>query len=165
MGYTTTASDWEVAGIGCLAGGAGVAGGWFFFIFQSKSADVSLGCRFVGLGAGGGADLGKIGKSLKLMKNAPALEKLFKVTSYGAASFASFSPIEVEEAFSMSDLHHTLGRLSMAGVAPVYGYTAMYITAATGVFSAYFKSQSCSGWGFGAGATAMTTVGMWFNQD
>ncbi len=124
-----------------------------------------MGCRFVGLGAGGGADLGKIGKGLKLIKDAPKLEKLFKVAAYGAASFASFSPIEVEEEFSMSDLHHNLGRLSMAGLAPVYGYTAMYITAATGVFSAYFKSQPCNGWGFGAGATAMTTVGIWFNQE
>lgn len=164
MGYDTKASDWEVAGIGCLAGGAGVAGGWFFFIFKSQSADISCGCRFVGLGAGAGADLGKIGKSVKLISSAPKLEKLFSVISYAAASPASYSPIVVDEPFSLNDLHMNLGRLSMAGFAPVYGYTWMYITAATGIFSAYFASQPCHGWGFGAGATAMTTVGMWFNR-
>lgn len=165
MGYTTKASDWEVAGIGCLAGGAGVSGGWFFFLFKSQSADVSCGCRFAGIGAGGGADLGKIGKSVKLLKDAPKLEKLFEAVSYGAVSPSiSFSPIEVEEAFSLDDLHHSPGRLTMAGIAPVYGYTWMYITAATGIFSSYFASQPCHGWGFGAGAVAMTTVGMWFNR-
>jgi hypothetical protein len=165
MGYYTKASDWEVAGIGCLAGGAGLAGGWFFFIFKSQSADVSLGCRFVGLGGGVGLDLGKAGKSLKLLKDAPKLEKLFEVAAYGAVSPSiSFSPIEVEEAFSLDDLHNNIGRLTMAGVAPVYGYTLMYITAATGIISSYFASQPCHGWGFGAGATALTTVGMWFNR-
>lgn len=164
MGYDTKASDWEVAGIGCIAGGAGLAGGWFFFLFKSASADISCGCRFVGLGAGVGADLGKAGKSLKLLKDAPKLEKLFSALSYGAASPASYSPIQVDTPFSLDDLHRSLGRLTMAGVAPVYGYTVMYITAATGVFSDYFASQPCHGWGFGAGATAMTTVGMWFNR-
>lgn len=164
MSYTTKASDWEVAGIGCLAGGAGLAGGWFFFLFKSRSADISLGCRFTGLGAGAGVDLGKVGKSLKLIKDAPKIEKLFSALSYAAAAPVSYSPIQVDEPFSMDDLHHTVGRLTMAGVAPVYGYTMMYITAATGIFSAYFASQPCHGWGFGAGASAMTTVGMWFNR-
>lgn len=165
MGYTTKANDWEVAGIGCAAGGAGVAGGWFFFIFKSQSADVSLCCRFVGLGAGVGADLGKIAKKLKLIKDAPKLEKLFEVAAYGAASPASYGSIQVDEPFSLADLHYTPGRLTMGGVTPVYGYTWMYITAATGIFSAYFASQPCHGWGFGAGAAAMTTVGMWFNRE
>lgn len=164
MGYTTKASDWEVAGIGCLAGGAGVAGGWFFYLFKSQSADVSCGVRFVGLGAGAGLDLGKVGKSLKLLKDAPKIEKLFDVLSYGAASPVSYGSIEVEEAFSLSDLHNSPGRVTMAGVAPVYGYTMMYITAATGIISSYFGSQPCHGWGFGAGATILTTVGMWFNR-
>ena len=164
MGYDTKASDWEVSGIGCLAGGVGVAGGWFFFIFKSQTADVSCGCRFVGLGAGAGADLGKIGKTVKLLKDAPKIEKLFEALSYGAASPASYSSIHVNEAFSLSDLHHTVGRLTMGTVAPVYGYTWMYITAATGVFSNYFASEPCHGWGFGAGVGAMTTVGMWFNR-
>lgn len=165
MGYTTKARDWEVAGIGCLAGGAGLAGGWFFFIFKSQSANVALGCRFTGLGIGGGADLGKIGKSLKLLKDAPKLEKLFKVVAYGAISPSiSFSPIEVETSFSLDDLHNSPGRLTMAGVAPVYGYTWIYITSATGIFSSNFASQPCHGWGLGAGASAMTTMGMWFNR-
>lgn len=166
MSYYTKASDWEVAGIGCLAGGAGAAGGWFFFIFKSQSADVSCGCRFVGLGIGAGADLGKIGKTVKLLKDAPKLEKLFEVVAYGAVSPSiSFGSIQVDEAFSLSDLHNNIGRLTMAGFAPVYGYTLMYITAASGIFSAYFASQSCHGWGFGMGATALTTVGMWFNRE
>lgn len=165
MGYYTKASDWEVAGIGCLAGGAAAAGGWFFFLFKSQSADVSLGCRFVGLGIGGGADLGKIGKSVKLLKDAPKLEKLFEVASYGAVSPSiSFGALEMDEPMSMEDLHNNGGRLTMAGVAPVYGYTWMYITCASGIFSSYFHSQPCHGWGFGAGAVAMTTVGMWFNR-
>jgi hypothetical protein len=164
MGYNTKASDWEVAGIGCVAGGAGIAGGWFFFMFKSKSADVSLCCRFVGLGGGAGLDLGKAAKNLKLIKDAPKLEKLFEVASYASAAPASYSPIEIEQPFSMSDLHNNVGRLTMAGIAPIYGYTLMYITAATGVFSSYFASQPCHGWGFGAGASAMTTVGMWFNR-
>ena len=164
MGYDTKASDWEVAGIGALSGGAGLAGGWFFFLFKSQSADVACGCRFTGLGAGAGADLGKIGKSVKLLSNAPKLEKLFSVLSYAAASPVSYGSIQVDTPFSLSDLHHSMGRLTMAGVSAGYGYTWMYITAATGLFTDYFASQPCSGWGFGAGANAMTTVGMWFNR-
>ena len=165
MGYYTKASDWEVSGIGCLAGGAGAAGGWFFFLFRSQSANVGLGCRFAGAGFGGGADLGKIGKSVKLLKNAPKLEKLFEVVSYGAYSpTISFSPLEIEEAFSMNDLHHSPGRLTMAGAALGYGYTLSYITAATGRFSSYFYSQPCHGWGLGAGIVGMATMGVWFNR-
>lgn len=164
MGYTTRASDWEVAGIGALAGGAGVAGGWFFFLFKSQSADVSCGCRFAGAGMGVGADLGRIGRAARLISNAPRLEKLFNVLSYAAASPVSYSSITVNEPFSLDDLHHTPGRLTMAGAAPVYGYTMTYITAATGIISNYFASQPAHGWGFGFGATAMTTVGMWFNR-
>lgn len=165
MGYLTKASDWEVAGIGCLAGGAGAAGGWFFFLFKSQSADVSCGCRFVGAGIGVGADLGKIGKSLKLISNAPRLERLFSVLSYAAASPVSYSPLQVNEAFSLDDLHNSPGRLTMGTAAPVYGYTMMYITAATGIFSNYFASAPCHGWGVGFGAAAMTTIGMWFNRE
>lgn len=165
MGYYTKASDWEVAGIGALAGGAGAAGGWFFFLFKSQKADVSLGCRFVGLGIGAGADLGKIGKSVKLLKDAPKLEKLFDVAAYAAVSpNISFERIEVDKSFSLDDLHRSPGRLTMAGVAPIYGFTLMYITSATGIISANFASQPCHGWGVGFGASAMTTVGMWFNR-
>ena len=164
MGYNTRASDWEVAGIGGIAGGAGVAGGWFFFLFKSRSADVSCGCRFVGIGAGVGVDLGKVGKTLKLIKNAPRIEQLFHALSYVAAAPVSYSPIEVNEPFSLDDLHNNGGRLTMGTVTPVYGYTAMYITAASGIFSSYFSSQACNGWGYGAGAAAMTTLGVWFNR-
>lgn len=166
MGYATKASDWEVSGVGCIAGGAGVAGGWFFFLFRSATANVGLGCRFAGAGIGAGVDLGKVGKTVKLLKDAPKIEKFFEIVAYGAYSPSiSFSPIEVEEPFSMDDLHHSPGRLTMAGVAPVYGYTWMYITAATGIFSSYFASQPCHGWGLGAGATAMSTMGLWFNRE
>lgn len=164
MSYTTKASDWEVAGIGYLAGGVGLAGGWFFFIFKSRSADVSCGCRFVGIGAGGGADLGKIAKGVRLISSAPRLERLFNVLSYASASPVSYTAIQVDEPFSLHDLHNNGGRLTMGSIAPVYGYTWMYITGASGVFSSYFASEACHGWGFGAGATAMTTLGMWFNR-
>jgi hypothetical protein len=166
MSYTTKASDWEVSGIGCIAGGAGAAGGWFFFLFRSLSANVGLGCRFVGGGIGVGADLGRMAKSANILKNAPKVETLFKVVAYGAYSPSiSFGPIQVDEAFSMDDLHHSPGRLTMAGVTPIYGYTLMYITAASGIIDAYFASQPCHGWGLGAGASAMTTIGMWFNRE
>jgi len=164
MGYETKASDWEVSGIGCLAGGMGLAGGWFFFIFKSQTADTSCGCRFTGLGAGAGADLGKIGKTLTLLEDAPKIERLFEVLSYGSASPASYSPIHVNTPFSLSDLHHSVGRLTMGTVSPVYGYTWMYITAATGILSNYFASEPCHGWGWGAGVGAMTTAGIWFNR-
>ncbi|HMO82091.1 MAG TPA: hypothetical protein PKD24_14985 [Pyrinomonadaceae bacterium] len=165
MGYYTKASDWEVAGIGALAGGAGVAGGWFFFLFKSQNANVSLGCRFTGLGMGVGADLGKIGKSVKLLKDAPKLEKLFDVASYASVSpNISFEAIECDRAFSLDDLHRSPGRITMAGAAAIYGYTLMYITSATGIISANFASQPCNGWGAGFGASAMSTIGMWFNR-
>ncbi len=164
MGRDTKASDWEVSGVACVAGGAGAAGGWFFFIFKSQSANISCGCRFVGIGVGGGVDLGKIGKTVKLVKDAPKLEKLFEVLSYGAAAPVSYSSIQVDEPFSLDDLHQNVGRLTMGTVAPIYGYTWMYISAITGVFSDYFSSQPCNGWGWGAGAGVMTTVGMWFNK-
>lgn len=164
MGYFTKASDWEVAGVGCAAGGAGLAGGWFFFMFQSQSAGVALGCRFTGLGMGVGADFGKIGKTIKLIKNGPTLEKLFKVVAYGSYSGVSYGNIECDRAFSLDDLHNSPGRLTMAGAAPLYGYTLMYITSATGIISANFASQPCHGWGAGLGASAMSTVGMWFNR-
>ena len=164
MGYTTKASDWEVAGIGSLAGGVGLAGGVFFFIFKSQSANISLGCRFVCLGAGVGVDLGKIGKAAKLISNAPKMEKLFEVISYAAAAPVSYTKIQVDDPFSLHDLHNNGGRLTMGTVAPVVGYTWMYITAASGVFSSYFASEGCHGWGVGFGAAAMTTVGIWFNR-
>lgn len=166
MGYSTKASDWEIAGVGCLAGGAGVAGGWFFFILKSRSAGIASGCRFAGLGMGVGADLGKIGKSVKLLKDAPKLEKFFEIVAYGAISpEIEFGSIQVDEPFSLADVHHSPGRLTMAGAAPVYGYTLMYLTCASGLISSFFHSQPCHGWGFGAGASAMTTVGMWFNRE
>lgn len=165
MGYYTKASDWEVAGIGALAGGVGAAGGWFFFLFKSKSANISLGCRFVGLGIGGGADLGKIGKSVKLLKEAPKLEKLFDVASYAAVSpNIEFGKLEMDESMSMHELHNNGGRLTMAGAAVGYGYTLMYITGASGIISSYFHSQPCHGWGIGFGAVGMTTMGFWFNR-
>lgn len=165
MGYYTKASDWEVAGIGCVAGGVGAAGGWFFFLFRSQSANVGLGCRFVGAGFGGGADIGKIGKTLKLLKDAPKLEKLFSVVSYaGYSPTISFSPITCDKSFSLDDLHHSPGRLTMAGASLIGGYTLMYITSATGLLSANFHSQPCHGWGLGAGVVGMATMGMWFNR-
>lgn len=169
MSFDTKATDWEVAGLGGLAGGVGAAGGSFLFKFRSKSAGVEDFFIFGAFGLGAGIDFGKI---LKLLKSAEKLtpakrlelghtsEKILEYLSYASYSPESFTSIKVNEPFSYNDLNHTPGKIIMATITPGVGYTWLYISGGYAE-KPYFMNESCNGWGAGAGLSGIWALGVW----
>lgn len=169
MGLDTKATDWEVAGLGGVAGGVGLAGGGFLFKFRSKSAGVEDLFLFGAFGFGAGIDFGKILKLLKSTKNlskakllelGPKSEKILEYLSYASYSPEEFTAIKVTEPFSFNNLNHTPGKIIMATITPGVGYTWIYIS---GGFAEkpYFTNEPCNGWGAGAGLSGIYALGAW----
>jgi len=142
MGYSTQASDWQVAGAAQVGAAAGVGGGGWMFVFQSRAANYSASFLFAGFGLGAGGSMG--GASM------PDL-------SSGGMSWSS---IRCDQAFSGEDLNYSAGRLTTAGAGLAVGYGFVYISAFNWSGS-LFSSQSVGGFSIGVGASAITTAGVW----
>lgn len=136
--------DWQVSGLAQTGGGSGLAGGVWFFAFYSPSAKLTEYFGYLGGGVGVGANIGGVGL--------PYPSDLGKGLSY--------SPIKCERPFSVVDLNHSGGRVSMLGAGLVAGLSSCVISAFN--FSGeLFSGQECSGMSIGVGACGISTVGFW----
>jgi hypothetical protein len=142
MDWSKKTSDWQVCCIGQIAGGAGVAGGWYLFCFYSASAGGAGYYVFSGIGMGVGGNASGI----------------VNPEDYGAVSapWSTFSSIPwvcgVND-FSANDLAGATGRISSLGAGVyVVGYSITYISASpySSPNDYYFFSQNVGGLGYGA---------------
>jgi hypothetical protein len=157
MDWQKKTTDWQVCCLGQVAGGTGVAAGYFLFCFYSAQAGGSAYYTFggVGFGVGGNtsgvlnpADYGSISSPWSGMSNVPW--------------FCGVNP------FSANDLNGAGGRLSsLGGGVFIVGYSVTYITA-TPLLGGddYFFSQSVGGLGYGPsggqiGASGEVLAGTW----
>jgi len=142
MDWTKRTSDWQVCCLGQLAGGSGVAAGYFLFCFYSDNAGGSAYFRFAGFGFGVGGnssgilnpeDYGDVSAPWSKMYNVPYM--------------CGVNP------FSTDDLNGATGRISSLGasVGPV-GYGVTYISASpySSPNDNYFFTQNVGGLGYGA---------------
>jgi hypothetical protein len=158
MDWQKKTTDWQVCCLGQIAGGAGVAGGWFLFCFYSAEAGGSAYFVFSGIGMGVGGNASGI----------------LNPEDYGAVSapwsgMSSYPWICGVNPFSANDLSGATGRISsLGGGVYVVGYSITYISASP--FSSpddyYFFSQNVGGLGYGAssgssGASGEVLKGAW----
>ncbi|WP_420332419.1 hypothetical protein [Roseibium sp.] len=144
MSATYNASDWEVSGYMDGGVGAGIAGGYWTFIFRSRAANYAGLYGF----AGGGLGFGGRGGSVSLPEFG------------GEAAHYSYTRIDCNRIFSANDLDGCYGRLTTAGAGAGAGYGLCSISAVN-MGGSLFSSQDVNGPGFTAGASAMTTMGIW----
>lgn len=142
------AFDWKVTSLGQVGGGAGVAGGAWFFTFRSKTAKVEVPFVFVGFGLGVGGSLG--GASIPNASDAKR----------GNLSWTNVLHVD-EDGFKADDLNWAKGRLTTIGASVGAGYGVMYITAFTTFGGTLFRPRQLVGYVAGVGANAATTFGMW----
>lgn len=142
MDWIKRTTDWQVCCLGQIAGGTGIAAGYFLLCFYSAEAGGAAYFSFsgIGMGVGGNAsgilnpeDYGDLSAPWSQMYNVPYICGI--------------------NAFSATDLNGATGRLSSLGVgAGPVGYGVTYISASP--FSSpndhYFFSQNVGGFGIGA---------------
>jgi len=158
MDWIKKTTDWQVCCLGQIAGGTGVAGGFFLFCFYSASAGGSAYFGFSGIGMGVGGNMSGV----------------INPADYGAVSapwsgMSSLPYICGVNAFSATDLNGAPGRISsLGGGVYIVGYSVTYITANpfTNPDDYYFYSQSVGGLGYGAasgtvGASGEVLKGAW----
>lgn len=157
MAFLDQADDWMAVGICQVGGGAFAAGGIWLFQFQSYNAgQYSAYFIYTGLGLGAGGSIG--GASL------PSLGDM--LANGPDANNMQWSNLTCENPFSANDLNWAAGRVSLASLSAIVGYSILYISAGKFPSTSLFLSQSCNGWGTGVGLAAMTTVGVWkYVQD
>jgi hypothetical protein len=155
MGWLTKTTDWQVCCVGQAAGGAGVAGGAFLFIYYSRTAGVSGIYSFSGAGIGIGGNASGVVNPADLGVISSPWTQLYRSTPFVCGL----------RAFNSYDLNGAAGRITYSG-AGAFGFTygGMYISASPwGITSdAYFFSQPIYGAGFGAaGVGAGSLAGTW----
>ena len=155
MAFQDQADDWLAVGICQAGGGAFAAGGVWLFQFQSFNAgQYSAFFAYMGLGLGGGGSIGGISLPDMLANGPPDTSKM------------AWAGLSCDTAFSANDLNWAPGRVSLATLSAVVGYSLLSVSAANFPSTSLFSSQSCNGWGTGVGLAAVTTVGMWkYVQD
>jgi hypothetical protein len=151
MDWQKKTTDWQVCCLGQIAGGTGVAGGYFLFCFYSADAGGSAYYSFSGVGMGVGGnmsgflnpeDYGTLSAPWSGMSNIPWI--------------CGVNP------FNTYDLNGATGRIStLGGGVFIVGYSITYISASpfSNPNDNYFFSQSVGGLGYGAPGTEIGASG------
>lgn len=155
MSWLTKTTDWHVCSLGQIAGGAVVAGGTFFFIFHSRTANVSGIYSFSGSGIGGGGNASGFLNPADMGIVSSPWTQLYRSTPHQCGLYP----------FNTHDLNNTQGRITYTGAG--FGgvtYGTMFISAFkwNPFADGYFWSQPLSGAGFGMpGIGGGVLVGLW----
>ncbi len=141
-GYTKVGGygDWYATSTASFSGGAGIAGGFWQFMFYNKAAQYGATYLYFGAGLGGGIKGGAGGTSLPFQK-------------------LKWTQLSVSTLFSAKDLNWSLGTVASIGAGAVAGYTAMNIFAGPSR-NPYFN-DTITGFGTMAGGSGLATIGLW----